>query len=61
MRCRIYPGTMGAVKIAIDLFGIDRVDSGSWPGPVYVNAVTIDEIGPARELLENVGLHIEAE
>lgn len=61
IRCRIFPGSMSAALVVMDLFGRDRVDAGSWPGPVYVNDVTVDELSIARELLAMVDLHIEAE
>lgn len=59
MKCKIYPGSMGAVITAVDLFGIERVDAGTWPGPVYVNDVREDEFEPAKKLLEERSLTLE--
>jgi hypothetical protein len=57
----MFPGTMGAAVVVVDLFGADRVDPGSWPGPVYVYGVTDDELEAAGELLGELGLKIERE
>lgn len=58
MRCVIFPGSMGAVMIAIDIFGKDRVDAGNWLTPVYVDGVKEDEFQPAKELLTERGLSL---
>lgn len=54
--CCIFPGSMGAAALAIDLFGADRVHPGSWNTPVYVVDVTDDEFQVAKELLAEKGL-----
>lgn len=51
-RWAIYPGTMGALSVAIDLLGIDRVSSGSWPGPFYVYGVNKEEVDTLIKLLD---------
>jgi hypothetical protein len=62
-RIALTPGSMGLVSVAIDLFGIDRVDPGTWTTPVYVRDVTADEISAARELLapQGVVVHVYAD
>lgn len=32
----VYPGTMGAIALAIELLGVDYVNPGQWPGPFYL-------------------------
>lgn len=54
-RYAITPGTMGAAGIAIQLFGLDRVDVGVWVGPVYAY-IEPDEVEPATELLAELDL-----
>lgn len=41
---------MGAVSLAIDLLGIEKVDPGSWMRPFYVEA-TSDDVGALVGLL----------
>ena len=57
----IYPGSMAVVSDAIDLFGIDRVDPGSWTTPVWVKGLSEDEVKAARELFSEKGKEISVE
>ena len=59
MKISIYPGSMGACGLAIDIFGIDRVNPESWATPIYVNDVSQEEIDIAKELLEEYNLNID--
>lgn len=58
-RIALIPGSMGAVGLAIDLFGLSRIDPGTWPGPVFVNDVQEDELDAATELLAQVGVTVK--
>lgn len=58
-RIRLMPGTMGVCGLAIDLFGIERVEVGEWTTPVYVTEVTGEEIEAARQLLADRDVNIE--
>jgi hypothetical protein len=51
----ILPGSMGAAQLAIDLFGSDRVNPGSWMSPVYAE-IELEELQAATELLAEQGL-----
>lgn len=54
----ITPGSMGAVSVAIDLFGIERIDPGSWMTPVkvMVDGISDDDVRAATQLLSDLGL-----
>lgn len=56
---KIYPGSMGAAKLAIDLFGIEHIDVGSWITPVYVKNVEKEDIEVSKSLLNEYNLTIE--
>lgn len=32
----VSPGSMGLCAAAIKLLGIDNVEAGYWPGPIYI-------------------------
>ena len=51
----LIPATMGTCAWAMDLFGVDRVDSGDWLSPVIVTGCTDDEIALANELIVEQG------
>ncbi len=54
-RYAITPGSMGAAWVALQLFGLDRVDVGVWTSPVYAY-IEPDEVEPATELLAELDL-----
>jgi hypothetical protein len=56
-RYAIYPGSMGACAIAIDLFGIYRVSPSEWGGPVFAD-IGDDELEAAKALLAEEGLSL---
>lgn len=58
-RIALTPGSMGTVGLAIDLFGISRIDPGTWLGPVFVHDVEDDEFAPAAELLAEAGIQVQ--
>ena len=54
----VTPGSMGACALALDLFGLDRVDPGCWLSPVWVYVVGLSEadLHAAAQLLSERGL-----
>ncbi|MBI2626313.1 MAG: hypothetical protein HYW69_01830 [Candidatus Nealsonbacteria bacterium] len=60
-RIMIVPGSMGAAKQAIGLFGIERVEIGTWMTPVWVNDLSEDEIVFAEEFFAEYGITIKRE
>ena len=54
----VTPGSMGACALAIDLFGLDRINPGSWLTPVYVQVegLSASDLRAAEELLVERGL-----
>jgi hypothetical protein len=52
MKISIAPGSMGVAKHAIDLFGMDRVDAGSWNTPVHVADLNEEEVEFAIEYFD---------
>lgn len=56
---KLWPGSMGLVKEAIDLFGLDRVRPGSWLTPVYVTDITADEVAFAKEFFTEIDISVE--
>jgi len=59
MKVKITPGTIGSAGLAIDLFGTDRVITGSWMEPVYAGEITKEEYLAAKELLCEYDVKIE--
>lgn len=51
-RIAVGPGSMGVAGLALDLFGIERVDPGTWATPVYANRLTTEEVAFAKEFFE---------
>jgi hypothetical protein len=49
---------MGVASQAIDLFGLDRVDAGSWGTPVTVNDLTQEEVDFATEFFDECNITI---
>jgi hypothetical protein len=45
----ITNASMGICKLAIDLFGVKRIDPGSWGTPVYVDELSQEEADFAIE------------
>ena len=58
MHIAIYPGSMGVAGHAIDLFGAQRVNPGTWASPVYVNGLSKDEASFAKEFFGELGLSV---
>ncbi len=54
----IAPGDMGVVRLAIDLFGVGRVNPGTWLTPVWVTDLTSDEVSFAKEFFAEYGLRV---
>lgn len=49
---------MGVVQHSIDLFGIDRVDPGSWMTPVVIVNLTDEEAAFAKEYFEELDFSV---
>jgi hypothetical protein len=58
MKCRIVPASMAAAIIGMELFGLSRVDPGSWLEPVRVDDVAEEEYNPVRDLLMEKGFDL---
>lgn len=58
---RISPGCMGVLNLAIDLFGIERVDPGSFATPVWVRDLEEEEVEFAREFFAEFGREVAEE
>lgn len=54
----VFPGSMGVVQHSIDLFGIDRVDPGSWMTPVVIVNLTDEEAAFAKEYFEELDFSV---
>ena len=39
----VYPGTMRLAGMAVNLLGDEHVNPGSWPGPVYLKDVSVED------------------
>ncbi len=61
VRIMLTPGSMGIVKQAIDLFGIERVEPGHWMSPVWVNDLSEDEIKFAKEFFAELKIEVTIE
>ncbi len=57
----LIPGNMHTATLAIDLFGVTRVDPGTWTTPVFVENVSEEEIHVAQELLKKEGITVTVE
>ncbi len=58
MNIEVTQGSMGVVALAVDLFGINRIDPGSWGTPVYVYDLTEDEYKFAIEFFAEYDLKV---
>lgn len=55
----ISPGSTGVAIHAIDLFGIERVDVGTWTTPVLVKDLSEAEVVFAKEFFKECGQTVE--
>ena len=60
-RIMLTPGSTGVAKHAIDLFGIERVEVGSWMYPVYVNDLSEEEIEFAEKFFCEYNIRVTRE
>lgn len=58
---RISPGCMGVLNLAIDLFGIERVDPGSFATPVWVRDLEEEDVAFAKEFFAEFGRQVVEE
>lgn len=56
----LTPGCMSTAVLAVQVFGRDKVDAGSWLTPVYVYDITDEEASAGKDLLSAYGIHMEA-
>ena len=59
-RIVLSPNTLDVALLARDLFGVLRVDVGTWITPISVEDVTEEEVIAARELLVEHGVTVHA-
>ena len=56
---KLTPGSMGTVALAIDLFGLKRVNPGDWTTPVWITNLSVDEIEFAKEFFAEYNILVE--
>ena len=56
---RLVPGSMGVAAHAVDLFGAERVNPGSWTTPVWVTNLSDDEVMFAKEFFAEYNISVE--
>lgn len=57
-RIALIPGSMGVCALALDLFGLGRVEPGSWATPVWVRDLDSEEVAFATEFFSEVGVEV---
>lgn len=59
-RYMLTPGCMGTAMLAVQVFGRDKVDAGSWLTPVYVFDITDEDASAGKDLLAEYGVSMDA-